>query len=134
MSPVEGAGRGWITTHQAAARYHKSAETIRRWVRGNNIRAKRVDGVRYLNRSDLDAVAAGRPGNASRAECGAAGHRPTIAAGDWLTLADAAAAAGVSKTTVIRWAREGRVVDQRCACGHRRYIRAIDIRHDRTIL
>lgn len=119
----------WITLRQAAERVGKSEVTVRRWTYnyGTRLRHRTRLGTRQVYTSDLDALAATLPPGAVGAEvCADGGHipdTPDSASPVWTTAAAYAAQAYRSKTTILRWADEGKVHSARCACGRRRYIR-----------
>ena len=97
--PKPNVEHNWLTAGAAAAYAKCSKETLWRW-RGDGLRAGR--GGRILQ-SDLDVWLAGDAMPPSD---------PCVNT-EWLTLAQAAAVAGVSKQSIWRWGNEGLKIARR---------------------
>ena len=98
--PKTNGEHNWLTPLAAAAHAKCSKETLWRW-RGEGLRAGR--GGRILQ-SDLDAwLACEVPTD----------DAPLSKNTEWLTLAQAAAVAGVSKQSIWRWGNEGLKIARR---------------------
>lgn len=108
-----------LTVPDAARRAQRDPETIRRWIRSGNLKARKV-GTQYLiDEDDLDAAVRGvflpfPPSSAARADELHEARAPYIAQDlpqedRVVTVPEAARRARRNPETVRRWIREGKL-------------------------